>query len=440
MDSKLLYYDNIAQFHENFFKDVLTQEHLVPGQIKIDKLHYPDGGVDDAANFWGYVLEKDDVKYLVSSYDENQEEININDILPFVANDCQKVADKTTVYYHVRRPVTVKFKPEKTMEFRQFVDTLSSFSHSNPKHYKLFWFLALASMYDRANFRISTCAGFGKDSTVDILGNLVGGCATVENPTIAKLEFMTSYSWLAVNEVVDISKAQWLDIEQFLLSTGAHKPAVTKRSRSGKTGVKEVMNLSKFSISLLFNDIDHYPDPSKYFDSVTKQAVKDRFPSLRLHGVFTEDFNQINKTNIKKFVADNVDKYKELIYNYTYYEKTLNEAVLSYDTHRLIKVPSRWATNLGRLLKIVGLYVSSQEEFNEWVVTINNCILDYKEMVKYPKIHERLIKKLGDEVAEKEMEEVCKKDTFKEKNITMNRLISGEKVYTDNQKIWDEII
>lgn len=428
----LLHYDVLSEFKRQFYKDVLGFEHLQDGEIKIDKVSFPDGGKDEEFNFWGYQLEKNGLKYLLPSKDKDGKEIKLIDLLPIIPMDIQKIAFRGNVYYLINKPISVRFKPEKRMSFKEFVDALNSLEHTAPEQRKLFLFLGLASMMDRCNFRVSTPAGFGKDSVVDILGNLIGGSFTIENPTIAKLEYMTYAKWLAVNEIVDIAKPEWRNIEQFLLSAGAHKPEITKHSRAVAGGVKEVLDISKFSLSLMYNDIDHYPDSNKYVDYVTKRAVLDRYSAFRLHGILKEDFNLIKNIDVKKFVEENMETYRGLLYTYTYYKNNLMKELHRYNADKLIKdIPHRWLINIGRLLKIIDLYCDTQEEFDYWINIINNALLDYKEMLVFPSKISKVRSKLNEKEYAGLLRQLRITDSYVDKCKLIDLSMSGQKVVSD---------
>lgn len=408
----ILHYDMISEFKRQFYKDILGIEHLQAGEIKIDKVSFPDGGSEEEFNFWGYQLEKNNVKYLLPSKNPDGTEIKVHDILPIMPKDCQKVAHRGTVYQLINKPVSVRFRPEKKMSFKELVNKMNNLEHTNNTHRRLLCFIAFASMMDRCNFRISSPPSFGKDSVVDTFGNLLGGAFTIENPTIAKLEYMTYAKWLAVNEIVDIQKAEWRNIEQFLLSAGAHKPEITKHSRAIANGTKEIIDISKFSLSLLYNDIDCYPEVDKYVDSVTKSAVLDRFPAFRLYGTLSEDFNKTKGEDIPKYVTEHIEEYKDIIYTYTYFKINLNRELKRFKADNLVKgIPSRWLTNISRLLKVIDLYCDTQEEFNEWIEVINKALQDYKDMLIYPE----LLSKTKHKMKPEELRELRKISTFSDR-------------------------
>ena len=425
---QLLYYDVISKFKDEYFKELITVDNLQGGEIFMNSLTYPDGGKDDSANFWGYTFEKDNKKYLLSSRLKNKvtgetETINLANYLPFKPSDMQKVAYKAQVFYLVNKPLVAKFKSEKKMSFKDLIDTICLLKHSNQRHRKLLTMLAMASMLDRTYFRLSTPPSFGKDSIVDTLASLIGGCATIVQPTLAKLEYRTNYKWLVVNEVVDLGKAEWRLIEQFLLDAAAHKPIIEKHSRAQEKG-KELLDIGNFSLSLFYNDIDKYPEPDKYVDFVTKQAVLDRFPAFRLHGYFMEDFNSIKTVDTSKLVAQNMNFYKDLVYTLTYYKQNLNYELHHYKTNKIVKSNnSRWVTNIGRLLKIVDLYCDSQEEFDSWLITINESLRDYEEMLKYQSLLK--VSRCSD------IDSVYKAETFIEKN----KLLRGENIVKENTRL-----
>jgi len=392
---ELLLYDSLSEFKRQFYKDLLGQEHVTSNEIKIDKVSYEDMDEDAAFNFWGWELKKDDTKYLLSCRNKQDKEIQLKKILPILPQQTQKVAHKGNVYRLIHSPKTVKFQQVNVLGLKKLVNILASFDHTNKDHQKLDIFLALVSYCDRAYFRKATPPGFGKDSIVDILGNLLGGCSTIENPTIAKLEERASLlKWLAVNEVIDISPGDWRKIEQILLAMGAFKPEVTKRSRA-HGGVGETIDISDFSLTLMYNDITEYTDHNKYLDFISKGAVQDRFVPFRLWGTVDEDFNSYSSLNFEQYVKKNIKQFKDMIYTLTYYSSVIKRGSRRYNREKLIKLPNRWNTNVGKLLNVIDLYCDDQEEFNKWVGIINESIIDYKEMLMYPALYQSLVNRIS---------------------------------------------
>lgn len=433
-----LHYDLISAFQHSFYEGLLLESDIVE-EIHIKKMSFGDGS-EEEVNFWGYLLEKQGKSYLLSEYNDDGTKIaDIKEMFPLKVMQSEKVSAQGKVYHHILKPMVFKIRAQRMMTYRDFIDTLSGIESSNPKHSKLNWFMSLSQMWNRANFRIATNPGFGKDSTIDILGNLIGGCGTIENPTIAKLEERANVlKWLAVNEVVGISNSQWKDIELFLLATGAHKPKVTKRSRSfGNVG--EEIDISEFSLSLLYNDITDYPDHEDYLDYTTKKAVLDRFPPFRLHGRLTENFDNVREVSPKKFAEENKEFYLSVIRTFLFYKDNLPRLIFSTD--KLMKLPPRWLLNTTKLLNVVGPYCETQAEFDEWIDTINKAITDYKHMIEYPKMLEKMEKKFGIGGIDTHLLKMHDMETFTEKVKYMEQALKGQLPLTDKGlNAWDEDI
>jgi hypothetical protein len=235
---------------------------------------------------------------------------------------------------------------------------------------------------------------------------------------------MTTYKWLVVNEVNNIPTAEWEVIQQFLLDVGAHKPEVPKHSRA-YGGTREILDISLLSLSLMYNDITDYPVPDEYFDSVTKRAVKDRFPALRFWGVLQEDFNQLKAVDISSFVKANFDKYKTLIYNIAYYREHLLDETKKYkESPMLSDIPERWKINLGRLFKLCAAYSLTQDEYDTIVQQIYNCVNDYAAMLHYPKAQEIMTKRVSGKDLEKLQEDLNTESTFIIKNQLIEKQIN----------------
>ena len=424
-----LHYDLITAFNHSFYDGLLLESDIV-SEIHLKKMTFPDGSDDEEANFWGYLIEKHGKKYLLSEYDTQQNKIeDIKTMFPLKVIQSEKVSSGGVVYHNILQPQVFSIRSEQSMQFRELVDELSSIESTNSKHQKLNWFIQLAQLIDRCNFRVATNPGFGKDSTIDIMGTLIGGCGTIENPTIAKLEERANVlKHLAINEVVGISKAQWKDIELFLLATGAHKPKVTKRSRAfGSIG--EEIDISQFSLSLLYNDITDYPDPEEYLDNMTKKAVLDRFPPFRLNGRLTENFDNIREVSPVEYAQKNKDYYLKLIRNFLHFKKNLPNN--NYAVNGLIKLQPRWKLNVTKLLKVIDPYCTSQGEFDSWVIEINKSITDYLDMVKYPKAVEMLEKKFGVSGVDKHLLAMHDMVTFTERLKYINDVLQNRVPITD---------
>lgn len=436
----LLHYKALAEFRYQFYRSLLTQEHLKEGEVRINKVAFADGSEDDNFNFWGYRFDRDGVRYLLPAVNSKGEEITLNTTLPIQVKTTQKIAYRGDVFQLIIDYASARPRAQQTMTFRQLVDSLSGLKHSNPEHQKLLWFMGLTQMFTRANFRICTPAGFGKDSVVATLNNFVGGCASIVKPSRPKLEYRAAtVNYLVINEVTKVPKADWELIEPFLLDAGDFKPTIEKQTL-GYGVVHNQIDLKHFSIGLFYNDIDHLQsDEENFIDLKAHKALLNRFPAFRLYGHFEEDFNEILGIDVPQFVTQHFDEYKRLLYAITYYKQHYTSLLHRYDRSKLRYVESeRWKTNIGLLLHTIDIYCKSQEEFDHWITIINDSLTDYEYMLQHKDNLSRVEKRLGPKEYAQFSESIKKAYTYKEKRHLIDVQLNGgtTTTYSDDKGLW----
>lgn len=381
INRQIFYTAVFSQIREEFYKDCIFSEALGK-HVKVEELEFEDYRDERHGRaFWGFILGANKKKYLLS------DKTNIDDAFPMrIKHDkLSKVAFKGEVYWLIGGYTSVKIQPEHILDFRTMVDALSAFEHRCPDHYKLLWFQEMTQLLTSANYRNATPPGFGKDSVADTANVLHGNVSILDDePTKAKLEERTAVcKHLVISEVMDQPAPVWKQLEQYLLKAGAKKANITKRTRA-YGGVKEDINASKLSVSLIYNDINNYPDMTKYVDFISKEAVLDRFVPLRLAGRLTEPFSELKTTDIPKLVEEGLPVYRALIKSLLYYKIHYGEYITHFKRDKLIKFDERWHGNIMQLLDTISIYCKSQEEFDKWVETINFCHKEYFTMLTYP--------------------------------------------------------
>jgi len=360
------------------------------------------------------------------------------DFIQYALTSCGFTANINTYYRESRD----------TLEYTLTKSTKDSFSMSNsqgnhkielvnnPDGYKYSFTVPSSYLVLRRGGNIFVTHNCGKDSIVEICGNLFGDANTIENPTVAKLEYLSHVSWLAVNEVVDIGKAEWRNIEQFLLSAGALKEKITKRSRANGN-VGEFLDISKLSIALFFNDIDTYNDTDAFFDNVAKGAVQERFIPFRFHGRYEEDFESAATVNVENTIKRNKGIYEDIIRTFAYYKQNLNQSLHFYKVKNN-PFKSRHSLAFTRILKVVDVYSESQEEFDAWVLALIEANKEYYLFAReYPSLVEQLISKVGEKEASAIIKnKVRRLDTWTDKKRLMNKYIVGKEIEVKEHGFW----
>jgi len=421
----LLHNENLSEFNEQYFKKVLSQEHISSdGSINFPKAKLTNGD-EKEINFWGWEFTKSNIRWLVPNTDDEGSEVKLKDILPLIPKQWDIVGFQNKEYRLVTKSKVVKYRSENRIGMRKLVDTINCIPHTNPKQRALLIMATLGQVFSRSYYRFSSPPSFGKDSIVDTMGLLIGGCATIENPSVPKLEREASIRRVTgLNEVVGLTRSQWIDIGKFMLAACAFKPSITKRTRAFG-GVGETINLRGYSMSVFYNDVDCYSDKKVvYFDELAEAGIRDRLPAFRFYGHFDYDFNEINNINVEEFVKEHWEDYLDIIYTITYYQNNFSgKNPYSFD---ISKFPQRWQRSIGILLKVLSLYVRDQKEFDEYFKILIDSMYDYNSMVEYPKLYDALVKAKG-EVFVNKLSNKLIKDKFSDKIKVLSEQLEGKK-------------
>ena len=380
----LMNYKAINEFKNQYFEGILSEANLVGEEVNFSKVIFPDQSVYE--NFWGYVFKDNANKYLIDSHGRDGNEIVLKDILPIVPTKTQKVSYKGEVYFWIKDYDTVEFAKQNKMSVKEIVENLFPFEHTHQEDKVLLSSLLLTMYYGRCNFRISTAPGAGKDSLIEVMSDLLGQATAIANPTTPKLEFLSMTNKLiAINEVVGLTNNDWQEIEQYILDVAADKPTIPKRSR-GHGGVGEFINISELSLALFYNEAIDYTEDAKFVDSMSKSSVIDRLPAMRFRGRLIQNFNDINRYDVKELVKDNFDYYVNLIHSLEYWGDRINKVFSEkgYDISVTNpKYEGRWSSNLMEYFKFLAMYADSKEEFEQLKQKVYDRLEDYEYMVKY---------------------------------------------------------
>lgn len=430
--SLILHNEVLSVFNDKYFEKVLTAEHINnEGVVNFPKVKATDGE-DKLINFFGWKVTKNGITWLVPNTKNDGTPVHVKDIFPLIPSKWEDVGYQSKAYRYVHSYKIVKYACENRLGMRGLIDALSSTPHTNPKHRKLLIMAVLSQVFHRAYYRFCSPPGFGKDNIVDTMGLLIGNCATIENPSVPKLEREASIRTLTgLNEVVGLTRSQWVDIGKFMLAACAFKPSITKRTRAfGNVG--EVINLRNFSMSVFYNDKECYNDPKiVYFDDLAEEGILDRLPSLRLHGHFTYDFNSINNIDVEQFVIDNWDSFLDIIYTITYFKYYGVKQKYKYD---ISQFPQRWQRSLGLLLMVASEYSIDQKEFSEWVSLLKSCITDYNAMIDYGNLLSVVKGKLSSKEYNELSTKLIKEETYTNRIKMLDSVIRGNSAESSKNK------
>lgn len=376
MDVKELFdFKVVAKFKDIYFKDLLQKQHLHEKELFIQSVKTPEDpeGFEEAQiNSFFYELKKEGKSYLLPS--------ELIKELPLQVTESQRIGYKGNGYNLIKNYKPARFKPEKHHSFKEIVDGIAPFEHTDFLDFTLYKIGVMASLFDRLNFRCSSEPAFGKDSFMALLDDFTNNIGIIQNPTIAKLEFMSMNKILMCNEVVNLEKKEIRDIEQYLLSTGDFSNKYTKRSRgSSKHGSKEEYDISQLSLVVCYNNKDCYRKGTKYFDNMFQRAVLDRFPAFKFKGKLCEDFKEVN--NATELAEKNIDFFVKLIRSINWWSFNWEKEQPSFELRSFKDYPTRMKRILEIFSKFIARYAQTEEEYNILLDLLLERNKEYKEML-----------------------------------------------------------
>lgn len=360
--------DTLKHFNEKLYKNILTASNITS---KEQSYNFKESGKKQ-----GFRLEKhNDIKtYFLQSKDLKK--------LPLKILETEKDVFRTDVLRIVSKCNTVKIPSEKTTSFRNLINWVCNFEHDNPLHWRLYKILIITGVIDRINFRIQTNSGFGKDSVVNAIIELVNKTANIYGATFAKMEYYLLNDFLLFNEIGGLKDSEKKKFQTFFLETGDFSNTYNKHSRkTSKT--KERYDISKTSVGIAgnFNNYYYEKDMECFVEMFTK-AVDNRFLPLKMRGLLVHDFSE--QFNVSNVMTKNKTFYKKIISTINWYRdnaKTLDKVDWGYNPTRDFPYgTNRAKLSYERVCKYISFYAKGKEEYKELSDELFKCYIEqYKD-------------------------------------------------------------
>ena len=325
--------------------------------------------------------------------------------LPIKILESETMPYRNKIYHTITDYQSVRIKPEKHFGFKQLVDDIN-LKHSNPTDFKFFKILALASLVGRLNFRVSSEAGFGKDSIFSMIGFLRNNVSIINPRTAPAVEYRLFNKVLVLNELSNLEASQRRLLQELLLLIGDYKNVYEKSSRA-TIDTNDTYDISKLSLVIFYNNLDYYESIGKedyFFDRMFTKAVTDRYIPFKLDGQL--DMNQFTQkysdAEIQKELLNNEAyfiKYGRSIEWYSQnYVSELKKKNWTYDFERL-DLKGRHKLLFIQVGDYLKLYADDEVE---WAGLLG---LAYKKYLDYLRMIDKTPVFLGDYEKKKAVEE-----------------------------------
>jgi len=362
----MFFYQVLSRYREITFGKIISVNDLIEEvSIKVG---------DEHKFFWSFIKNKE--KYLVSASPKD---------FPIIIKDTSKYSYRGKAHNIVSKYAVLDIKPEKVRTFREIIDDMTLFTHSNPDHQKLSAIIALAAYIDRINVRICSEKEFGKDSIFECIAHLKGDVCIFNPESLPAIEYRLNNKVLVLNEIGTMPKEQRTVVLKALLLMGGGNNTYDKAKRStALNNSQDVYDISDLSVCLIYNPSYYYNDEDMFFDNAFKSpALKSRFIPFFFTGSL--DIKQF-KENINVCLEAGVwkDELIKITKSILYYKEHKYEELKDFGG-RFVEVKNKYVNqvfgrhqlHLDRILNALNLYCDSLEEFERYATILLKAHTDY---------------------------------------------------------------
>jgi len=369
--AQVFHNDSLQLFNEKLFDDIIGIEHL---SSKKKAITYND------VKSYGYFFEKKGQMFFLQDFPEETER-SVIDILPIKVITRVETDYNKDVFFFITKYSSVKIPSEKKMSMNELVNNISCFKHTNPKHFLLYKIICLSGFCNRINFRVISERGFGKDSVINNLKDLVSSISNIYGATFAKLEYSLKHKFLIFNEMGNLKADDKYNMQSFLLATGAYFNKYTKKSRA-TADTQEEYDISKTSLGILYNPPVYYVERGQeFFDTMFTQAVINRFIPFYFEGVINETFD--SEFDVEKVVDENIQLYKDIISTIRYYkDNAIKNKYIIPDDIIFSDDLKRYERTFLTMADFISEYSCSEQEYYELLYELWACYKKYDEVLR----------------------------------------------------------
>jgi len=362
--------DSLQMFNERLYADILHLDNVVSKKTTIKY---------EEEKYYGYFVEKNRRLYFLQ--DTPGDDTDILDLMPVKVKIKTETDFNKKVFFFVKKCVSVKIPCEKKMPFRQVIDTIANFKHTNPLHFKLYKIITATGYCSRINYRVIAERGFGKDCMINNTQDLMGGISNMYGASYAKLEYSLKFSYLIFNEMGNLKVEDKYNMQQFLLATGAYFNKYVKKTRATED-TQEEYDISKTSLGIIYNPPMYYAEKGQeFFDTMFTPAVQNRFIPFYLSGLLDEIFDA--QFDTEKVVSENMGLYKDIISTLMYFRE--NQPKNKYpmpDEIIFTEKTRRFERSFMKIAEYICEYSETEEEYYELIYELYKTYKDYEPIAK----------------------------------------------------------
>ena len=390
------WHNDVLAAHSAIMFDTLVHDFsIITDSVKSFTFEDEDGNELEALR--GYLALKETkgkkVKYFIEEkfYDE----------LPIRIKESREVylsesSNRKAIIKRPMNPTPFRIRAEKCFKSeKEFIDDFADFEHTNPDAWTLAKITAIMGYVGKTFVGMCSPSEFGKSSVYEIIHSITKKSPVFQPRSIPGILIqVTGDGNIVFDEVHQSNNEVKRCMENFTLQVGGNKPVyINGAMKAGKTKAK--YNVSKQSITFLYNTISHYSNPDEeFFDHFfgNNLAIDSRLLKMRLDGKLLEKFDR--NFNIEKTAEDNKMFYMDIAKHLLYLKdlRASNSYKRRYDFQSGIRVKGRRKMIYEEITWMIDIYSEDETEYKKMIKVLDNSVMSYDAMIGKTELIEEEVK------------------------------------------------
>lgn len=383
----------IKSFMDKIYREALMQSNLMNDgeELHLDNLwfineHQVAEEEPVPKEFRDCVLAtKGSEKYIVPVQFLDKLPFRITDTLPCYL----KKADRK-VWKLVTGVSAILLPPNKNVNIREFTDAWNPIEHSNQQTWTFLKCLTLSTLHMGVKMCICSETATGKGAHNTLVAEITRNLHITSTPSIAKAETLLYYNQTIIfNEMGKPKSEEASALQDYFIWLADQSVRYNKRSLAVKKELNS-LDLTHKSAIHTYNRKNCLKKDTPFWDDLWANpgALIDRYPQFLLEGRVTESVSDMSPAKSNELATEYDKEIKTVVSGLMGIVSAVRGQLHNYDSSVLMKKSSKvqWGftprqmTNVQGLLEYLDAYSQSQDEYNEWLLFLNNAKLSYDIM------------------------------------------------------------
>jgi hypothetical protein len=300
-----------------------------------------------------------------------------------------KKADRK-VWKMITGASAILLPPNKSVSIREFTDEWNPIEHTNQQTWTFLKCVSLSTLHMGIKLNLCSEPAAGKGAHNTIIAEITRNLHITSTPSIAKAETSLFYNQTIIfNEMGKPKSEEASALQDFFIWLADQSVRYNKRSMAVKRELNSVDITHKSAIHT-YNRKNCLKKDTLFWDDIWANpgALIDRYAQFLVDGRVTESVPDISPTKASDLATEFDTDIKRVVSGLMGISSAVSTQLHHYSSDILIKrsekcqwgFTPRQLTNVQGLLEYLDAYSQTQDEFNDWLLFLNNAKLSYDIM------------------------------------------------------------